>query len=135
MGPTPGTSRLTRLAGSGGQPRYDAGMAAFDEAPDWITGKDGGTGAIFYQIFPDRFARSLQVPQPENLEPWDAPPTRHGYKGGDLIGVIERLDWLTDLGINAIYFNPIFQSASNHRYHTHDYHQVDPLLGGNDAFA
>ena len=110
-------------------------MAAFDEAPDWITGRDGGTGAIFYQIFPDRFARSLQVPQPENLEPWDAPPTRHGYKGGDLIGVIERLDWLTDLGVNAIYFNPIFQSASNHRYHTYDYHQVDPLLGGNDAFA
>jgi len=50
------------------------------------------------------------------------------------MGVYEKLDYLEDLGINAIYLNPIFQSASNHRYHTHDYYQVDPLLGGNDAF-
>jgi glycosidase len=90
--------------------------------------------AVFYQIFPDRFARSLEVPQPTNLEPWDSPPTRHGYKGGNLLGVSERLDWLTDLGINAVYLNPIFQSASNHRYHTHDYYRVDPLLGGDAAF-
>lgn len=71
---------------------------------------------------------------PGPLEDWDAPPTHHGYKGGNLYGVIEHLDWLTDLGINAIYFNPIFQSASNHRYHTHDYFTVDPLLGGDAAF-
>ena len=101
---------------------------ALDRPPDWVA------DAVFYQIFPDRFARSLKVPQPTNLEPWDAPPTSHGYKGGDLLGVLERLDWLSDLGINAIYFNPIFQSASNHRYHTYDYLQVDPLLGGNEAF-
>jgi cyclomaltodextrinase len=48
---------------------------------------------------------------------------------------LENLDYLQDLGINALYFTPIFQSASNHRYHTHDYYQVDPLLGGNEAFA
>jgi glycosidase len=48
--------------------------------------------------------------------------------------VVEHLDWLGDLGITAIYLNPIFQSASNHRYHTHDYFQVDPLLGGEAAF-
>jgi cyclomaltodextrinase len=47
--------------------------------------------------------------------------------------VIEQLDYLQDLGIDAIYFTPIFQSASNHRYHTHDYYQVDPILGGNPA--
>jgi cyclomaltodextrinase len=92
------------------------------------------TDAVFYQIFPDRFARSERLPKPRNLEPWDAPPTVHGYKGGDLYGVAEHLDWLSDLGVNAIYFNPIFQSASNHRYHTHDYDHVDPLLGGMDAF-
>ena len=46
----------------------------------------------------------------------------------------EHLDYLADLGINAIYFNPIFRSGSNHRYHTHDYYQVDPMLGGNAAF-
>lgn len=96
--------------------------------PDWV--KD----AVFYQIFPDRFARSERVPKPSNLEPWDTPPTTLGFKGGDLLGVAERLDYLQDLGVTAIYFNPIFQSAANHRYHTHDYYQVDPILGGNQAF-
>ncbi len=98
------------------------------QTPTWV--KD----AIFYQIFPDRFARSERVPKPSNLEPWDSPPTVYGFKGGDLLGVVERLDYLADLGINAIYFNPIFQSTANHRYHTHDYYQVDPILGGNAAF-
>ena len=68
-----------------------------------------------------------------NLQEWGAPPTGHAYQGGDLLGVAEHLDYLADLGINAIYFNPIFQSGSNHRYHTHDYYQVDPMLGGNAA--
>jgi cyclomaltodextrinase len=92
--------------------------------PAWVK------NAVFYQIFPDRFASSAQVVKPGNLEPWEAPPTQQGFKGGDLLGVLEHLDYLEDLGINAIYFNPIFQSASNHRYHTHDYYRVDPLLGG-----
>lgn len=96
--------------------------------PDWV--KD----AVFYQIFPDRFAKSERVPKPSNLEPWDSPPTGHGFKGGDLLGVAEHLDYLQELGITAIYFNPIFQSAANHRYHTYDYYQVDPILGGNEAF-
>lgn len=96
--------------------------------PDWVK------NAIFYQIFPDRFANSDQVIKPGKLEPWQDPPTVHGFKGGDLMGVVEKLDYLVDLGVTAIYFNPIFQSACNHRYHTHDYFQVDPLLGGNAAF-
>jgi neopullulanase len=57
----------------------------------------------------------------------------HGFKGGDLLGVAEHLDHLQRLGVNAIYFNPIFASASNHRYHTYDYLAVDPLLGGDAA--
>jgi cyclomaltodextrinase / maltogenic alpha-amylase / neopullulanase len=97
------------------------------ETPNWVR------DAIFYQIFPDRFARSEQVLKPSNLEPWDSAPTVHGFKGGDLLGVAKHLDYLLDLGVTAIYFNPIFQSAANHRYHTHDYYQVDPILGGNDA--
>jgi cyclomaltodextrinase / maltogenic alpha-amylase / neopullulanase len=102
--------------------------------PDWVK------QAVFYQIFPDRFAKTcrprhslpptMQVP----LEPWDAPPQYYSYKGGDLWGVTENLDYLVELGITAIYFTPIFQSASNHRYHTHDYYQIDPLLGGEPAF-
>ena len=98
------------------------------KTPDWV--KD----AIFYQIFPERFAQSERVEKPTNLEPWDAPPTRRGFKGGDLLGIKERLDYLEALGITAIYFNPIFQSAANHRYHTHNYYRVDPILGGNAAF-
>jgi cyclomaltodextrinase len=95
--------------------------------PEWV--KD----AIFYQIFPDRFARSNRGPQLSNLEPWDSPPTIHGYKGGDLYGVADKLDYLQDLGITALYFNPIFASTANHRYHTFDYYAVDPILGGNPA--
>jgi glycosidase len=102
------------------------------QTPDWVK------NAIFYQIFPDRFAKSsISHPglwQGNQLESWEAKPTLQGYKGGNLWGVIEKLDYLQDLGINAIYFTPIFQSACNHRYHTHDYYQVDPLLGGNLAF-
>ena len=96
--------------------------------PEWV--KD----AVFYQIFPDRFAKSEAVPKPSNLEPWDSLPTTYGFKGGDLMGVVEHLDYLEDLGITAIYFNPIFQSVANHRYFPHDYYQVDPILGGNNAF-
>jgi len=68
-----------------------------------------------------------------NFEDWDSPPTRNGFKGGDLFGVAEHLDYLQDLGINAIYLTPVFASASNHRYHTYDYLRVDPLLGGDQA--
>lgn len=97
------------------------------ETPNWVR------DAIFYQIFPDRFARSKLVPKPSNLELWNSSPTVNGFKGGDLLGVVERLDYLQYLGITAIYFNPIFKSTANHRYHTYDYYQVDPILGGNEA--
>ena len=97
--------------------------------PAWVQ------DAIFYQIFPDRFARSSRNPASTlPFEPWDSAPTIHGYKGGDLYGIIEKLDYLKDLGINALYLNPIFASASNHRYHAYDYYTVDSLLGGNAAF-
>ena len=97
--------------------------------PDWVQ------DAIFYQIFPDRFARSARNPNDLlTFESRDSPPNPHGFKGGDLYGVAERLDYLKDLGITALYLNPILASASNHRYHTFDYYNVDPLLGGNAAF-
>lgn len=102
--------------------------------PEWVQ------DAIFYQIFPDRFAKSDLFGQngylskPAHLQAWGAPPTHYGFQGGDLLGVVEKLDYLAELGVNAIYLNPIFSSASNHRYHTHDYFTVDPILGGNAAF-
>ena len=103
-------------------------MPELTHTPDWVK------NAIFYQIFPDRFAKSEQLEKPTHIEPWDAPQTRHGFKGGDLLGVVEKLDYLQDLGVNAIYFNPVFMSAANHRYHPYDYYNVDPILGGNQIF-
>jgi neopullulanase len=94
--------------------------------PTWV--KD----AVFYQIFPDRFARGKDAPI-GSFQKWGSPPTNNGFMGGDLYGIVEKMDYLKDLGINAIYLTPIFQSCSNHRYHTHDYYKVDPMLGGDDA--
>ena len=100
------------------------------KTPDWVK------HAIFYQIFPDRFCRSPRTRHPAGLKfkPWGSPPEEQGFQGGDLYGIIDKLDYLQDLGINALYLNPIFASAANHRYHTYDYYHVDPLLGGNQAF-
>jgi len=97
------------------------------DTPAWVR------DAVFYQVFPDRFARSPRLSKPGPLERWDAPPTAHGFKGGDLLGLTERLPYLVELGVSALYLTPIFTSASNHRYHTDDYLSVDPLLGGDEA--
>ncbi len=97
------------------------------DTPDWVR------DAVFYEIFPDRFARSARLAPAGPYEPWDAPPTYHGFKGGDLYGVAERLPELADLGVNALYLTPVFSSAANHRYHAYDYLAVDPVLGGDAA--
>ena len=81
-----GCAILTVTARSMEQP------VAEPQTPDWVR------DAVFYQIFPDRFARSLTVPKPRHLDEWGSPPTYHGYQGGDLIGVVEHLDYLVDLG-------------------------------------
>jgi len=100
-----------------------------------ITTPDWAKNAVFYQIFPDRFARSPRMQHARGIQfqPWGSPPRNSGYQGGDLYGVADRLDYLKDLGITAIYLNPIFAAASCHRYNAYDYFQVDPLLGGNAA--
>jgi neopullulanase len=97
--------------------------------PRWV--KDG----VFYQIFPDRFAKSPRTQHPRGIrfKPWGSPPEIPTFQGGDLRGIVDKLDYLGDLGVNALYLNPIFAAASDHRYNTYDYYQVDPLLGGNEA--
>jgi cyclomaltodextrinase len=90
--------------------------------------------AVFYQIFPDRFANGDISNDPPNVHPWNAAPTARGFQGGDLRGIIQKFDYLLDLGINAIYLNPIFQAASTHRYDTCDYFRIDPKLGDLDDF-
>jgi cyclomaltodextrinase len=97
--------------------------------PHWVK------HAVFYQIFPDRFARSSRTQHAVSMafRPWGSPPKHHTFQGGDLRGIVDRLDYLGDLGVNALYLTPIFCAASDHRYNTYDYYQVDPLLGGNEA--
>ncbi|MBB5175027.1 alpha-glycosidase [Texcoconibacillus texcoconensis] len=99
-----------------------------NEPPEWV--KD----AIFYQIFPERFANGDPSLNPEGVEAWtsDAEPKRDNFFGGDLQGVIDHLDYLQELGINAIYFCPIFEAFSNHKYDTIDYMRVDPHFGDNE---
>ncbi len=99
--------------------------------PQWVK------SSIFYQIFPDRFHRSRQSRResPFSFAEWGAEPGFYSYQGGDLRGIVEKLDYLQDLGVTALYLNPIFASASTHRYHTYDYFSIDPLLGGMDAFT
>lgn len=91
--------------------------------PAWV--KD----AIFYQIFPDRFCRSPKYKAVGKFVDWDTKPTRTNMFGGNLAGITDKLKYIAGLGANAIYLCPIFKSNSNHRYHTVDYFEIDPVLG------
>ena len=91
--------------------------------PNWT--KD----AVFYQIFPDRFCRSARYKAVGKFVDWDTLPTRENMFGGNLVGICEKLEYIASLGVNAIYLCPIFKSNSNHRYHTVDYFEIDPVLG------
>ena len=114
------------------------------QVPEWY-----GEGTV-YQIFPDRFQR-LSVPNPEGLvgnrwvhENWDEAPAwrpdpdgevrNRDFFGGSLAGITDKLDELAALGVTTIYLNPIFESASNHRYNTADYSKIDPFLGTEEDF-
>lgn len=116
-----------------------------EEVPTWF-----GEG-VTYQIFPDRFRRS-RIPDPEGMvggrwvhQSWeDFPEYRpddrgevrnRDFFGGDFQGVMDELDYLKELGVETLYFNPIFEAAENHRYGTADYSRVDPMLGTNEDFS
>lgn len=94
--------------------------------PAWV--KD----AVFYQIFPERFANGDPSTDPEDVQPWGGEPKPDNYFGGDLQGVLNHLDHLEQLGITAIYFTPIFEATSNHKYDTKNYMKVDPHFGTNE---
>src|ERR1700737_3398129 len=97
--------------------------------PDWVQ------DAVFYQIFVDRFADGDPNSNPARTASWGQKPTRRNFFGGDLAGIRQRLPYLVDLGVNAIYLNPIFKSPSNHKYDTEDYLEVDPAFGGTPALV
>ena len=89
--------------------------------------------AVMYQIFPERFANGMGE-KPYITAPWDAKPTPRMYLGGDLPGVTQHLDYLSDLGVNCLYFTPIHPSPTNHKYSIVDYYDVDAGFGGQAAF-
>lgn len=91
--------------------------------PDWV--KD----SVFYQIFPERFENGDKSNDPEKIEPWGVKPNFKSFYGGDLQGVMNRLDYLYELGVNAIYFTPIFEAPSNHKYDTKNYFKIDSHFG------
>jgi cyclomaltodextrinase / maltogenic alpha-amylase / neopullulanase len=91
--------------------------------------------SIFYQIFPDRFSNGNPDNDPPNVQPWGTAPKIDEFQGGDLRGIIQHFDYLLDLGINAIYLNPIFEATSTHRYNTTDYYKIDTKLGDMQDFC
>jgi alpha-glucosidase len=117
--------------------------------PDWAK------GAVMYQIYVDRFYNGdpandvtdgeyYYLGEPvTKVTDWNKPPAAVGIRefyGGDLRGVIEKMDYLQELGIEVIYFNPLFVSPSNHKYDIQDYDYIDPHFGtiledGGEAFA
>ena len=113
------------------------------KTPDWFK------HAVMYQIFPDRFYRDGNEIIPKEGAVyhacWSDDPVyfkdtdrdeilAYDFFGGNLRGVEKKLDYLKELGITAIYFNPVFESESNHHYDTGDYHKIDPILGTNEDF-
>ena len=107
------------------------------KVPDWAK------GTVFYQIYPDRFCNGNPSNDVEDneyyytgghshkVQDWFQPPQEldvNNFYGGDLQGVKEKLDYLQYLGVEAIYFNPLFVSPSNHKYDTQDYDYIDPHL-------
>ncbi|MDR2976331.1 MAG: glycoside hydrolase family 13 protein [Streptococcaceae bacterium] len=91
---------------------------------------------VWYQIFPERFANGDRSNDPKNCKTWNSlqSPLPEDRFGGDLQGVIDHLDHLTALGINGIYFTPIFRAPSNHKYDTENYYEIDPDFGDLSTF-
>ena len=117
---------------------YDFVVFPGFSTPDW------SKGAVMYQIYVDRFCNGdktndvldneyLYIGQPvHRVEDWYAPPSQmdvRNFYGGDLQGVLDKMDYLKSLGIEVIYFNPLFVSPSNHKYDIQDYDHIDPHFG------
>lgn len=123
---------------SGVEPYYNFFITPDYTTPDWAK------GAIFYQIYVDRFYNgdpSNDVETDEymyigegtkKVDDWNKYPAAMGVRefyGGDIAGVMQKLDYLQDLGVDAIYLNPVFVSPSNHKYDIQDYDYIDPHIG------
>jgi alpha-glucosidase len=118
--------------------REDFQIIAKPAYPQWIQ------SAVFYQIFADRFAKSSikrEIPDWAVPREWNQLPkgkdhtTGVEFYGGDLPGVISKLNYLKELGVSALYFTPLFPGRSNHRYDAASFDEIDPVLGGNQAMV
>lgn len=99
------------------------------QAPEWVK------STVWYQIFPERFANGREDLSPKNSLPWGSKdPGVNDFFGGDLQGIVDKLDYLEDLGVNGIYLTPIFSAPSNHKYDTLDYFSIDPHFGDPEIF-
>ncbi|MCY9189923.1 glycoside hydrolase family 13 protein [Bacillus mojavensis] len=99
------------------------------QAPEWAK------STVWYQIFPERFANGREDLSPENVLPWGSKdPDVNDFFGGDLQGIVDKLDYVEDLGVNGIYLTPIFSAPSNHKYDTLDYYSIDPHFGDPELF-
>lgn len=94
---------------------FDVRLEELFNAPDWIFSR------IFYQIMPDRFARGGEVHE-------------EGHYGGTLQGILKKMSYLSELGINALYLTPVFESMTYHGYDIVDYYHIARKLGGDSAF-
>lgn len=116
---------------------------------DGFTTPDWAKSAVMYQVFVDRFCKgSVEVPCrsdavinpdwengiPEYAENQGDELKNNTFFGGTLYGLVEKLDYLNDLGVTCIYLNPIFKAFSNHKYDTGNYEEVDEMFGGDTAF-
>lgn len=100
------------------------------DAPAWV--KD----TVWYQIFPERFANGDASLNKSHVLPWGSKKevTNEMHFGGDLQGIIDHLDYIADLGATGIYFTPIFEAPTTHKYDTIDYYKIDPAFGTNETF-
>ena len=103
--------------------------ARYFETPEWVQ------DAVFYQIFPERFADGDPTNNPPDTVDWYAAPGGDNFFGGDLQGIRNKIPYLKELGVTAVYLNPVFCSHSNHKYNIYDYFRIDPAFGDNKLFV
>lgn len=115
--------------------KFEEGFYNFFQMPyinknDVMDTVDWMRSAVFYQIFVERFRQGNEKKDTSYINmKWDEKPTPKSFAGGDLAGIIEKMDYLKELGINALYLTPVFRSISNHKYDIIDYFTVDPQFG------
>ncbi len=114
---------------------YDSFQYAYLNKNDIIQNVPWLNNAVFYQIFVDRFDKGSVKDESYINSEWGAMPTPYSFFGGDLDGICRRLDYIKELGVTALYLNPIFKSPSNHKYNTVDYYEIDGMFGGSEAFS